>query len=126
MAIGYMRSFSLMPLLLALIKSLQSFQILNCGSDKIIFAGSDNSPNKSIITYSSSVDVFNNPLTIWCYSDSPFDQCILHHQKTGKTKCKWDSTKNLVGSCDNPSYTYEIKTLQQKCEFNLNNVEEKG
>ena len=129
--------------MLTLVRTIQSFQIVDCGSNKIRSINLNTRSKKGRIVYNenTAVNIPNNDLkvNIWCKSDVVFDRCILHHQRKSKpieTKCECScppGRKNKVSCNNNPQIRYDSFDMSQmanstdyKCQFTFQKIKEGG
>ena len=129
--------------ILTVVRTSQSFQILDCGSNKIHSINLNTKSKKGRISYNenTAVNIHKNDIkvNIWCKSDGVFDRCILTHQgkhKPIETKCEYSyppGCKNKVSCKNNPQIRYDSFDMSQlphstdyKCQFSFQKINEAG
>ena len=123
-------------LLLFVLEGVNSFHIVHCDSNKINTVNWNNITKKAIIKHDKNTNISlpysGPPISIWCESNSAFDECVLSHQGYNKTKeeirCMYSPTSNYIEdiSCQNEQRIIRQPTRGSKCKFDFNEVDNTG
>ena len=125
-------------LVISLMRSIQSFQIINCGSNKIKNETWNRITKKAIIVHDQDTMVTipqdaegGEPAHIWCESDGLFDACMLKHQATNMSetkRCEYlPRTQCLANfTCTNDKRLQFHPSAGYKCQFSFDQIKETG
>ena len=113
-----------------------SFHIVQCDSNKINTVNWSNITQKAIIKHDENTNISlpysGPPISIWCESNSAFDECVLSHQGYNTTmeeiRCTYSPTANHIkdNSCQNEQRIIRQPSSGYRCKFDFHKVTKTG